>query len=255
MDLINLIDHPELLNKETLYLLRQEVASHPYSHVARLLYLQNLFLLRDASFGDELRRTALYLPDRSVLYDMIVKPAQLQESKSANAAPQGDEAAAEGSRTISIIENFLNTLPPDELPVPGKGRVVADTAATDYTAVLMGLADVETFEEPEVEEKPGRKSRKHRTEILDTFIENSKERIELQEVSPETTAQADENYEEAEEDIFTETLARIYTKQGRYDKASQIIRRIYLNNPKKSIYFADQLRFLEKLKAIQASQN
>ncbi|MCM1137673.1 MAG: hypothetical protein NC221_02620 [Duncaniella sp.] len=44
-----------------------------------------------------------------------------------------------------------------------------------------------------------------------------------------------------------ESLAKIYIKQHRYDKAFEIIHSLSLNNPKKSIYFADQLRFLRKL--------
>ena len=46
---------------------------------------------------------------------------------------------------------------------------------------------------------------------------------------------------------LSESLAKIYIKQGRYNKAYEIILHLYLNNPKKSIYFADQLRFLRKL--------
>ena len=46
---------------------------------------------------------------------------------------------------------------------------------------------------------------------------------------------------------FTETLARIYIKQGRYSKALEIIKRLNLVYPKKNRYFADQIRFLEKL--------
>jgi predicted Zn-dependent protease len=57
--------------------------------------------------------------------------------------------------------------------------------------------------------------------------------------------QTDENG--AEEGYFTETLARIYIKQGRYSKALEIIRRLSLQYPKKNAYFADQIRFLEKL--------
>jgi len=50
-----------------------------------------------------------------------------------------------------------------------------------------------------------------------------------------------------DEGYFTETLARIYIKQGRYSKALEIIRRLSLVYPKKNAYFADQIRFLEKL--------
>ena len=53
--------------------------------------------------------------------------------------------------------------------------------------------------------------------------------------------------EGVEEEYFTETLARIYIKQGRYSKALEIIQRLSLQVPKKNAYFADQIRFLEKL--------
>lgn len=58
----------------------------------------------------------------------------------------------------------------------------------------------------------------------------------------------DENEsEELDDGYFTETLAKIYLKQHRYSKALEIIRKLYLKYPKKNIYFADQVRFLEKL--------
>ncbi len=46
---------------------------------------------------------------------------------------------------------------------------------------------------------------------------------------------------------LTEGLARVYIQQRRYDRAFEILHAISLNNPEKSIYFADQLRFLQKL--------
>ncbi len=52
---------------------------------------------------------------------------------------------------------------------------------------------------------------------------------------------------------ISESLARIMIKNGNYQKALEIINEISLNNPKKSVYFADQIRFLEKLIALKAS--
>lgn len=46
---------------------------------------------------------------------------------------------------------------------------------------------------------------------------------------------------------LSESLAKIFIKQGRYERAYEIISNLSLKNPKKSIYFADQLRFLQKL--------
>ncbi|MCM1004913.1 MAG: hypothetical protein NC402_01300 [Prevotella sp.] len=46
---------------------------------------------------------------------------------------------------------------------------------------------------------------------------------------------------------LTESLVRILIKNRNYSKAIEIISELSLNNPKKSIYFADQIRFLRKL--------
>jgi predicted Zn-dependent protease len=69
----------------------------------------------------------------------------------------------------------------------------------------------------------------------------------LNETPEYTPSVSYEEEKEGEEEYFTETLARIYVKQGRYSKALEIIRRLSLAYPKKNAYFADQIRFLEKL--------
>ena len=51
----------------------------------------------------------------------------------------------------------------------------------------------------------------------------------------------------ADDSMLSESLAKIYIKQRKYSKAYEIIRNLSLNFPEKSIYFADQLRFLQKL--------
>ena len=47
--------------------------------------------------------------------------------------------------------------------------------------------------------------------------------------------------------LLSESLAKIFIKQRRYERAYEIITNLSLNYPEKSVYFADQLRFLEKL--------
>lgn len=46
---------------------------------------------------------------------------------------------------------------------------------------------------------------------------------------------------------LSESLAKVYIRQGRYRQAYDIISQLNLKFPEKSIYFADQLRFLRKL--------
>ena len=85
-------------------------------------------------------------------------------------------------------------------------------------------------------------------DLIDTFLEQEQGRILLNDLPQEPEeAQTSENTEDVEEEYFTETLARIYIKQGRYQKALDIIGRLAERYPKKNAYFTDQIRFLEKL--------
>ena len=87
-------------------------------------------------------------------------------------------------------------------------------------------------------------------ELIDNFINKDEGNFNLKE-NPEFLPQTDplEKNDEKNNDegYFTETLARIYIKQGRYSKALEIIKHLNLIYPKKNAYFADQIRFLEKL--------
>ena len=87
-------------------------------------------------------------------------------------------------------------------------------------------------------------------DLIDNFIFNEGGKIQLNvepDFVPDVQENANEGEKDAEDGYFTETLAKIYIKQGRYSKALEIINRLNLNYPKKNAYFADQIRFLEKL--------
>jgi hypothetical protein len=51
----------------------------------------------------------------------------------------------------------------------------------------------------------------------------------------------------ADQGLLSESLAKFFIKQRRYAKAYEIISNLSLKFPEKSRYFADQLRFLQKL--------
>ncbi len=238
MDLTYLIKHPEAMNKETLYDLRSLTARYPYYQTARLLMLQNLYLLHESSFDDELRRAAIYITDRKVLFNLVeASHYQLRANRDNDTAN-----VAEGDRTLSLIDQFLSNVPDQEHGRKERGRrPTAADATVDYAAYLLEQDSAED------NQTTGATPEMRGQNLIDNFIEKDEQRIQLQE-EPEYVPQlTDESAKSGEESYFTETLARIYIKQGRYSKALEIIKRINLNYPKKSVYFADQIRFLEKL--------
>ena len=65
-----------------------------------------------------------------------------------------------------------------------------------------------------------------------------------------------ENYpDETQKPAADEDMARELIKNHNYQPALEIIMQLSLNNPEKSIYFADQIRFLRKLILNEAKQN
>ena len=115
-----LIKHPERLDRDTLYELRSMLALYPYFQTARLLMLQNLFLLHDPSFDEELRRAAIYITDRRVLFSLI-EGAHYQLRKPTQKPAPKAAAKAEG-RSLSSAENShlspLELAPQDQTPEP-----------------------------------------------------------------------------------------------------------------------------------------
>jgi hypothetical protein len=253
MNITELIHHPERMDRDTLYELRSLLALYPYFQNARLLLLQNLYLLHDATFDEELRKAAIYITDRRVIFQMIeaghYKLVPRRQMPAEETKPTVTKGLAEAgdmndSRTISLIDDFLDSLPREDQPAAStKGRkpTPAD-ATTDYVAYLLESESEMAQDDIDMPQMKGQ-------DLIDSFINNEKGKIVLSEtiqLKPETEAENNSENEGAD-DVKTEAMARIYMKQGNYSSALQIIKQLSLDNPKKNAYFADQIRFLEKL--------
>ena len=182
------------------------------------------------------------MPSRRVLYELI-EADRLKPVPELKVRKASEEAIEEGvDRTYSLIDNFLNTTPTvEEQPKGRKSRPTAD-ATTDYVSYMLQIEADSANDGEDLNES----SISYGQEILDNFLEQGK--IVIQE-HPDEELQIPQigNENDEKNEILTETLARIYIKQGKYDKALEIIQRLSLKYPKKNRYFADQIRYLEKL--------
>lgn len=117
----------------------------------------------------------------------------------------------------------------------------------DYSQVLALDDSLEPMETGAVSEQDA---------LLDAFLANHDAAVKEEErvaLAPEEERRQRVLPTDADAPL-SESLAKIYIGKGRYDKAYEIIYQLSLNFPKKSVYFADQLRFLKKLMYIQAAQ-
>ena len=83
--------------------------------------------------------------------------------------------------------------------------------------------------------------------MVDEPVE-TKNKEETEEMSGSDSEQSDDY------GVFSETLAKIYIKQRKYDKALEIIQKIVLHYPEKSSYFADRIQMLEDLISINKNK-
>ena len=143
-------------------------------------------------------------------------------------------------RTMSLIDAFLDTLPAETVSLEAEGA-----AAVDYVSAY--LKDQCAEESTDVPALRGQ-------DLIDEFLAGGSEKIAIdfrgdnvQEPAVADAGPLEPEESPAEASFFTETLAGIYIKQGKYEKALEIIKRLCLEYPNKNRYFADQIRFLEKI--------
>ncbi len=147
---------------------------------------------------------------------------------------------------FSLIDAFLESKDPDRNAEAG--LLFHPSVSSDY--IYWTLSEKQ---EPETsQDKPEAKLQYQ--DLIDSFIEQEKTRVDkrlpLESQSEKEIAREESELGEKvglDDSFFTETLAHIYIKQKRYEKALQIIKNLHLKYPEKNVYFADQIRFLEKL--------
>jgi len=213
----------------------------PYCILPALLYLK-----RNGVKGNEdvLAQLAIIHPDRRTLALM------LGEDASAFSGFKQPEELPEKLDTITTIDRFL-----DNYGKTSPGEVEAISRAIfnpqpDYADVLAAQ---------EIKEGGAQSgSGDMQDELINQFIA---EQMQLGEQAAKTPIAnpvgEEEKAEIAEETIdsptnnddsmLSESLAKMYIARHKYSQALEIIERLSLKFPEKSIYFADQIRFLQKL--------
>ena len=191
--------------------------------------------ITDSEREELIMRVAAGVPGRDMLFRLLDPDGERVASISCPA----EEAVAVSSDTDRAIDTFLATygrMSPREEALLEK--MIFNPVPDDYAALLEREAAAEG-----AKESGDSSGGSDNSDSSDKGVRAVPTRAArpVHTVPPATDSGAS----------LSESLAQVYIRRGRYDKAYDIIHALSLNNPKKSVYFADQLRFLQKLMLIE----
>ena len=205
-----LLKNPELVKADDVPQLKEFVEVYPYFVPTRMLYLRALQKSNSIHFGNELSHAVLHAHDRRWLY-YFVYPEKKKENEQKYVRQEKNSGGYFG---------MLNAVEQD-------GKDINQSLKT--LAERLKRARSENFSETNA--KP-----KESTVPRINIAENQE--LEKQTKNLLDNALTKDNYMEK---------IKLLISGKKYSEALAILKELNLNNPKKSIYFADQIRFLEKI--------
>lgn len=148
--------------------------------------------------------------------------------------------------TTDTIDTFLNKF-------GSPAATAAPAAVADYTSSLMDLPEQTSDTPAPIPDSPAASpillapAADYASSLMD-LPEQPPVGDLIPDFSPNRPSPAKkETPADSDTQTLTESFAKILIKNRNYSKALEIIQELYLKNPEKSIYFADQIRFLKKL--------
>ena len=223
-----------------------EEAQQRYPYFALPLLLQ---AKRHNSSDELLQQLALMSPDRRDL--SIV----LGHAPAAFATFYPQPSGATTPSTLEAIDRFLEHYAhgTNQREIDALSNAIFSPTPPDYADILAAQAsDDDTVPHDKQDE------------LISSFIEHSRQQEQKsvpqptavtrhvqQDQAAVAAADAINNSSAIDDSMLSESLAKMYIARGKYSKALEIIESINLNFPEKSIYFADQIRFLRKLVLIE----
>lgn len=240
----------------------EELRLHPLCISPAIEALRSAADLDDPALPELCARLAATLPSRQALEDMLGDRAEIM----ANFYPVPEEPTPS---TLDTIDTFLATFgTPDPRETEALNKLIFNPVP-DYSAQLAAQEEAA----PSIGQPASEQDR-----LISAFLDKApaapsepaaaparkpmpplepEPLYDLEKAEAELKAESDkltnekkapaESAPRADSGTLTESFVRVLIKNRNYAKALEIISEINLKNPEKSIYFADQIRFLKKL--------
>ena len=270
---VSLINNPNAINDKQTQSMEKIVAEFPYFQSARALRLKGLYNQDSFRYNYDLKNTAAHTTDRSVLFDFIIsdtftrihknlyeeKLAEIneifvdatelifKEEKIESKINSLEQSILTSIKEATPIENVeISTLTieaaEEELEI-GKPLVfdINEKYSFQEWLQLSKIHPIDREDSKPIEDKSTiiDPEKQKKNDLIDKFIEASPKipPIRKEEVPKVFLEPSSENNSY----LMTETLARVYLEQNKYDKAIQAYEILILKYPEKSSFFANRI--------------
>lgn len=279
-DYTYLINKPDAINERQTNALGTLLDEFPYFQSARALRLKGLFNQNSFRYNYALKVTASHTTDRTVLFDFITSDTfvAIQKGLYEKKLLELLDISVIDSEVIQPEKNLESRINTIEQSIIATVKTAA-TAGEETTTVLakenleigkpLGFSKDEkhSFQEwlqlartqPIIREKVAKElsnvapvddDKKKKAELIDKFIEASPKITPIKQ-NPDSSFQIDINKADNSY-LMTETLARVYLEQKKYQRAIQAYEILILKYPEKSSFFADRI---SDIKILQQNNN
>jgi tetratricopeptide (TPR) repeat protein len=265
-ELTYLLSKPNAINETQTMALEAILLQFPYFQSARALHLKGLYNQDSFRYNYELKKTAAHTTDRSILFDFITSEKFVTLQKS------NIDAQEEIIKEVNVIDSEILS------ENPAISESLEPITTEDSEAMVSESIESSTFEEKLEIGKPlhfnqqekhsfqewlqltkfspiERKNestdseianeKKKKIALIDRFIENNPKIPAIKETL-NTPAIIDKKQEDNNH-LMTETLAKVYLEQKKYQRAIQAYEILILKYPEKSSFFADQIKNIKDL--------
>ena len=253
-----MLNKPNAINETQTMALEAILLQFPYFQSARALHLKGLYNQDSFRYNYELKKTAAHTTDRSILFDFITSDdfATLQKSnidaqeeiiKEVNVIDS--EIVSENSMTSENLEPMVSetieTPTFEEKLEIGKPLHFNQQEKHSFQEWLQ-LTKFSPIErknesnEPEIDDEKQKK-----LALIDKFIESNPKIPAIKETVK--TPAIIEKKQEENSHLMTETLAKVYLEQKKYQRAIQAYEILILKYPEKSSFFANRIKDIKDL--------
>jgi len=258
----NYLHHPELLDDRSLVDIEKILDEYPYFQSARLLQIKNMNNQGSISYDRELKRVAVWVADRSKLFYLLDSRVLLpvneyvaadKPSLTVNISDLTIDFSALTNVTEFESENKISPSDKDMNDELSQLIMSGSAQASPFFNVgdKVDLEDfINTFKKKSPLEKLEPKSPQNiedrRKKLIDNFIIDQPRIVQkdTNQILPDINA----SIQIAQEpEMITDTLAKIYINQGKYEKAILAYEKLSLKYPEKNSYFAGQIKKIKEL--------